>query len=155
MPAGADSVLDDVTVQGGLTVEPGARVIVRDAEIRGSIVATQPAYVLVDDATVRGSLPATDAPSLGSSGFNEVTIFSTEIRGDVVLTDNHSSLVQLSLAVVRGSVTFSGNTETVNNINANTIDVNLDCIGNTLAPTGDPNTVGGTAPGQCAGLVAP
>jgi hypothetical protein len=79
----------------------------------------------------------------------------TEVRGDLTLVGNRGLHLAISGTTVRGSVTVIDNiTTTSMSISNNLIDLNLSCTGNSPAPTNlnQPNTIGGTSSGQCAGL---
>ena len=159
VPTGARCYLSGVAVRGGVTVAPGAFFQANSGtEIRGAVTATEPAEFSISESVVHGAVTVADGTNMA---FLEV--WSSEVRGDLVLTGNDTFDRWISLQgnTVRGSIVLRDNTvpETGGGfeVQGNAIGVDLDCSGNSPAPTAThiPNTVGGVATNQCAGLVAP
>ena len=95
---------------------------------------------------MRGSVSVT-------GGTATVHVLEAEVRGNISFVSNHVSVSnEISATVVRGSVTFVGNTGPFNIVKGNTISAGLNCTDNVPAVTnsGIPNTVGGAKTGQCA-----
>lgn len=150
VPANGVCDLYDALIRGSVTAEPGAIVNVVGSEVRGSIVATNPATFVLIQTVVRGSVTATGSAS-------SATVSSSEVRGDVVLTDIVGASIGTTVifvdTVVRGNATVSRNAVSPGagiDISLNTIAGNLICEGNSPDPMGGSNSVGGVRTGQCA-----
>ena len=155
MPAGADCVLNGVTVRGGVTVLAGGNFWAFNSEIRGAVVANPGSLgvALKDHSVVRGPVTITQ---LAQRAF----VQTTEVRGNLTITDSGGSGVialRVSSSVIRGSVIIVRNGITdfpSPELHNNTIDVDLICEENTglgvvsLNPTG--NVVGGATIGDCS-----
>ncbi len=155
--AGTSCTLNGAVVRGGVTIEPGARFQANNGtEIRGAVTATAPSSFFIANTVVRGGVTVTGGTDMAS-----LTVRDSQVRGDLVLTGNVTTVgrgIEVLRNTVRGSVVLRNNmTGILISVEANAIEVNLDCSGNTPDPTdvGHPNTVGGVATGECVGLVAP
>lgn len=149
VPSNASCFLTEVVVRGGITVEAGGILGTRSSEIRGSVILSNHQEFALHATEVRGSVTATGGT------FATFVTPGTEIRGNLTFVGNSGSHVSVSGATVRGSVTINDNTTSVTmEVVNNRIDVDLSCANNSPAPTNlnQPNTVGGVASGQCAGL---
>lgn len=139
--------LEDATVTGPVTVQPGASLLVNGGRITGPVKATGPALFTLSDTTVIGAVTVS-----GATG--AVTIRNTRITGPVSVSGG-SGGVRIDTATVTGAVQVTGNAggESVV-IAANTITGPLSCSDNTPTPVNEdrPNTVRGPATGQCARL---
>jgi 5'-nucleotidase len=139
--------VEDATVTGPVTVQPGASLMVTGGRITGPVKASRPALVTLSGATVVGPVTVTDATGA-------VTIGNTRVTGPVSVSGGRGG-VRIDGTTVTGAVQVTGNTGTESVvIAANTITGPLSCSGNTPAPINDsrPNTVRGPASGQCARL---
>jgi predicted alpha-1,2-mannosidase len=114
--------LDGATVEGGVTVRAGASLYATGGSVNGSVNATAAAAIVLTGTLVGDALGVT-----GTTG--EVAVEAATVGGTANLVNNTSVLVSAS--------TLGG----------------LSCAGNTPAPVdnGLPNTVRGTAAGQCRG----
>jgi hypothetical protein len=129
----------DGTVNGGITVRPGASLVVADG------------------STINGGLKA--------DGAAVVHLFGAGVNGDAVVSETTGDLI-VAGSVFSGSLSVSGNRSADVTIPSgetrdygvalvgNTIGKNLACVGNEPGVTdfGAANTVLGAASGQCAGL---
>ncbi|MGI5211634.1 discoidin domain-containing protein [Plantactinospora sp. CA-290183] len=118
--------LDGATVTGPVTVLPGAALAATDATVTGALSALGARSVQVTGSRIDGPLSV-----VGGTG--RVALTGNRVGGPVSLLGNRTGGVPLVVSdnAVRGA---------------------LACAGNQPAPVrGDePNTVGGTAAGQCA-----
>jgi hypothetical protein len=116
------------SVQGPVTVKPGATLIATGTSFRGPILATGAAGVFLTNSTV-------DGPVLISGTTSAAVIADTTIRGLVGLSDNRTT---------GGALLVAGNTVTGL----------LQCGGNTPDPVNIEilNSVRGLKTGQCARL---
>jgi len=169
--------LDRATQYGPVRVWPGVRLRVTASVISGTVTATRARSVQICGSTIIGALragatagPVTAGAAGGSCrgdtvhGRLEITgsagrvqVTGLRQQGPVMLSGNAGG-VTLSGASVGGGVTVRGNQGRAPVvIAANAISRSLACAANQPAP-GDrhqPNTVSGTASGQCANLVPP
>ncbi|MFJ6197372.1 ExeM/NucH family extracellular endonuclease [Micromonospora sp. NPDC092111] len=139
--------LENATVAGPVTVNPGASLVVTGGSIAGPVSATRPVLVTLAGATVSGPVTVT-----GATG--EVKISQGKVSGPVSVTANTGG-VRLEQVAISGPVTLTGNTGSQPAVvAANTISGPLTCSGNNPAPVNEsrPNTVKGPATGQCARL---
>lgn len=160
VPPGLACYVYGAVIRGGVTVGSGAKFYAEDAEIRGSVSGVATEYVDITGSVVRGSFTVTD--TLGTPGGfgTAVGLKLSEVRGDVVVTDNTGpgvNILQITQNTVRGSVVFTGNRSTGSiGIADNAIGVDLVCADNSpvvglyLLPK---NTVGGAVSPDCAHLV--
>ncbi|NHC15854.1 M64 family metallopeptidase [Motilibacter deserti] len=120
--------LDDVTVNDGLTVRPGASVVVHDGTINGGLTATGAQTVQLFGTTVYG-------PSSVSGTTSNVTVANVTFNGRQTFTDNASGDYGVALV-------------------GNTFNGGLACTGNTAKVNdfGAPNSLSGSKSGQCAAL---
>ena len=120
--------LAGATVQGPVTVQPGATLIATGTSFSGPVTATGAAGVFVTASTVRGPLRL-------SGTTQAVLIAAATLNGELELT---------------GNTTESGAAMVV----GNTVHGPLRCSGNAPQPSNleIPNTVSGPKTGQCAAL---
>ncbi|WP_231934881.1 ExeM/NucH family extracellular endonuclease [Micromonospora viridifaciens] len=139
--------LENATVSGPVTVNPGASLVVTGGSISGPVSATRPVLFELSGATVSG--PVTVSGATGG-----LKISQGKVNGPVSVTAS-SGGVRIDSVTVGGPVTVNGNTgsEPVV-VAANTVGGPLACSGNTPAPVNEsrPNAVKGPATGQCARL---
>ena len=169
--------LDRATQLGPVRVRPRAGLQVSASVITGAVTATRARSVQICGSTIIGPLRAsaaagpvtvggTGASCRGDIGHGQLVISGSAGRvrvtglrqqGPVTLSGNAGGLT-LSGSSVGETVTVRGNRGRAPVvIAANAISGSLACAANRPAP-GDrhrPNTVSGTASGQCAGLVPP
>ncbi|MEV0720606.1 Ig-like domain-containing protein, partial [Asanoa sp. NPDC050611] len=139
--------VERATVNGSVTVGPGASLMVRGGTIAGPLSATGAGTVTLAATTVGGPVSVA-----GSTG--ELRITGGRLAGAVSITRGTGG-VRLDAVTIGGPVTLTGNTGTAPVVAAaNTIGGPLACSGNTPPPTdeGRANTVRGPASGQCAKL---
>ena len=129
----------DGTVSGGITVRPGASLVVSDgSRVNGGIRTDDAAVVHVFGTRVNG-----DSVISGTTG--DLIVAGSIVNGSLTVTDNHSSPVTIPSGETRNyGVGLVGNA----------IGEDLACTGNNPGVTdfGAPNTVNGSASGQCAAL---
>jgi hypothetical protein len=159
VPAGATCTINNGTVNvttGGVTVGTGATFFV--AAPVASLVLTS------------GSLDSTNANQIEVTAHIHGHVNVVGTTGSVILTDSfiggtvsvqNSSDVGMVVSRnhIGGSVLIENNQcfneGNCNTVAANTIGINLICMGNQPDPndlSGGPNTVGGNKSGQCSGL---
>jgi hypothetical protein len=145
--------LNQVTFTGPVTIEGGSVLSISGARFDSSLTVIGPASVGICGSSVAGAVTIRGAtrPVLigGTSG---AACGTDTIGGSVTLTQNTGG-VTLAGTTITGSVTITANTGgTV--IAGNTITGVLSCSTNTPLPGdgGQPNTVKGTATGQCSTL---
>jgi subtilisin family serine protease len=114
--------LDGARIKGSLKVESGATLVASNLYVKGSIQAKKSASVNISGSTVGGSVEVEEG---GSASLKE-----SQIDGDAKFIKNKYSLT----------------------ISNNTINGNLQCKENRLAPTGGGNLVQGNKEEQCSGL---
>ncbi|WBB69997.1 M64 family metallopeptidase [Micromonospora sp. WMMD812] len=127
---------------GGLVVSSGVTCL-RDATVSGAVVVRPGAALVAERSAVSGSLAATGATA--------VELLNTSVRGAVSVTGTTGHVTVVG-ARVAGAMVLSGNvTGTTAPIVAGTEVATLACSGNSPAPVdlGAPNTVRGSASGQC------
>ena len=137
--------LTGTAVRGNVTLFSGGSLIARDASIRGNLTAERADFIAIEGSVIDGSVALEELVG-DSSG-----IESTEIRGNVTLTNNGSSFEVLNNEI-GGNLKASGNTGGLS-ISGNSIDGNLECSGNSPAPSGLGNGVGKRSQGQCQNLL--
>jgi hypothetical protein len=129
----------DGTVNGGVRVRPGASLVVFDgSRINGGLRADQAAVVHVFGASVNGDsviAGTTEDLILAGSVFSESLTVSGNRSAEVTIPSGETRNYGVGLV-------------------GNTVAEDLACTGNDPGVTdfGAPNTVGGAASGQCAGL---
>jgi hypothetical protein len=136
------------TVNGPVTVRPGASLVATGSTVSGPISATGARQIALDGTTVGGPVSVT-----GTTGAVSIDNGST-INGPLSITGTAGG-VTLAGSRVSGPVNLTTNEGTAQVVvSANTIGGPLPCTRNSPAPTnlGMPNTVGGPTVGQCAGL---
>ncbi|WP_245828179.1 ExeM/NucH family extracellular endonuclease [Micromonospora avicenniae] len=139
--------LEDATITGPITVNPGASLVVTGGTVNGPIAATRPVLFELSGATVAG--PVTVSGATGGLKIGE-----GKVNGPLSLTGNTGG-VRVDSVVVGGPVTVTGNTGSQPVVvAANTVGGPLSCSGNNPVPVNEsrPNTVKGPATGQCARL---
>jgi hypothetical protein len=129
----------DGTVNGGVRVRPGASLVVFDgSRINGGLRADQAAVVHVFGAGVNGD-------SVVSGTTVDLIVAGSVFSESLTVSGNRSADVTIPSGETRNyGVGLVGNT----------VGEDLACTGNEPGVTdfGAPNTVGGAASGQCAGL---
>jgi hypothetical protein len=166
--------LDRATQFGPVRVWPRAGLQVSASVITGAVTATRARSVQICGSTIIGPLRASAAAgpvTVGGTGAScrgdighgllvisgPVRVTGLRQQGPVTLSGNAGGLT-LSGGSVGGTVTVRGNRGGAPVVvSANALSGSLACAANRPAP-GDrhrPNTVSGTASGQCAGLVPP
>ncbi|MFD0784093.1 ExeM/NucH family extracellular endonuclease, partial [Micromonospora azadirachtae] len=139
--------LENATIAGPVTVNPGASLVVTGGTVNGPIAATRPVLFELSGATVAG--PVTVSGATGG-----LKIGDGKVNGPLSLTGNTGG-VRLDSVAVGGPVTVTGNTGSQPVVvAANTVGGPLSCSGNNPAPVNEsrPNPVKGPATGQCARL---
>ncbi|MET8312328.1 ExeM/NucH family extracellular endonuclease [Micromonospora sp. NPDC005173] len=139
--------LENATIGGPVTVNPGASLVVTGGTISGPVYATRPVLFDLASATVSGPVTVT-----GATG--QLNITKGKVNGPVSVTANTGG-VRIDTVTVSGPITVNSNTGSQPVvISANTISGPLACSGNTPAPANEsrPNSVKGPASGQCARL---
>ena len=122
VPDGASCTLDQTRAEGNVIVGTGATLVATGIDVDGNIQAEGAADVRVANATVGGNIQIEQGGA--------ATVTGTTIDGDLQVVQQ------------------SGPVE----LRDNTIGGNLQCDGNTVAPTGGGNQVEGDAEDQCADL---
>jgi hypothetical protein len=126
-------------MNGGVTVRPGASLVVMDgATVNGGLRATGAAVVHVFGATVNG-----DSSISGTTG--DTILAGSVFHGSLTLSGNRSADFTIP----------SGDTRNYGvGLVGNVVSEDLACEGNDPGVTdyGAPNTIGGAATGDCAGL---
>lgn len=178
VPAGAFCLLLGVTVNGHVSVEPGAIGFhAHTSNIRDFVMAQNPVLdIRVLDTTVGGFVKVSGT-ILGTFG----QICRSTIGGNVELADNDGAMIvgsggldvcftglagantiEGNVKLFRNTGSFSVNNNTIRNnvlvfhntgvteVLVNNIGRNLHCEGNTPAPVSAGNMVGGNTLGQCA-----
>ncbi|MEU3452321.1 ExeM/NucH family extracellular endonuclease [Micromonospora sp. NPDC006766] len=139
--------LENATVSGPVTVNPGASLVVTGGTISGPVSATRPVLFEFAGTTVSGPVTVT-----GATGGLSIT--KGKVSGPVSIT-NSTGGVRIDAVTISGPVTVTGNTGSQPVVvAANTVSGPLACSGNTPAPVNEsrPNSVKGPASGQCAKL---
>ncbi|WP_246835554.1 ExeM/NucH family extracellular endonuclease [Micromonospora sp. MH33] len=139
--------LENATISGAITVNPGASLIATGGTISGPVNATRPVLFDLVGTTVSGPVTVT-----GTTG--QLTISKGKVSGPVSITNNTGG-VRIDTVTVSGPVTVDGNTGNQPVVVAgNTVSGPLACTGNNPAPVNEsrPNSVKGVASGQCARL---
>ncbi|SBT54256.1 ExeM/NucH family extracellular endonuclease [Micromonospora narathiwatensis] len=139
--------LENATIGGSVTVNPGASLVVTGGTIGGPVYATRPVLFELSGATVSG--PVTVSGATGG-----LTITKGKVNGPVSVTANTGG-VRIDTVTVGGPITVNGNTGSQPVVVAgNVIGGPLACSGNTPAPVNEsrPNSVKGPSSGQCAKL---
>ncbi|WP_255610069.1 ExeM/NucH family extracellular endonuclease [Micromonospora sp. PLK6-60] len=139
--------LENATIGGSVTVNPGASLVVTGGTIGGPLYATRPVLLDLAGATVSG--PVTVSGATGA-----LKIVKGKVGGPLSVTASTGG-VSVDTVTISGPVTLTGNTGSQPVVvAANTIGGPLACSGNTPAPANDgrPNKVSGPASGQCARL---
>jgi hypothetical protein len=149
-PVIADGVtcLIGATVTGPVTVRPDASLVATDSTINGPVSASAARQILLDNVTITGSLALTN--TTGAVSIDD----GSNVNGPVSITGTGGG-VTLGGAHVNGPVNLTANRGPVAVVLAqNVITGPVPCNRNDPAPVNIaiPNTIGGPAIGQCAGL---
>lgn len=149
VPGGASCTLSDVTVTGNVQVLQNASLTVdatqQPATIGGNLQATNCAFVLLEGGvTVNGNVQIVQCAQ--KSGFVGPGV---KIGGNFQCVNNAGGC-EADLGRVKGSVQIQGSG--ASDISLVSIGENLQCVGNTPAPTHayGPDFVSGNLQGQCA-----
>ena len=140
-----------VIVLANVTVGAGGSLTAPGATINGSVTAKNAASVSVGANTTIG----VNVQLVGTPGL--IDIFNSTIGGSIQIVGSASTeSITVDTNIVTGSVTLANNDSGGNEVDNNTIGINLACSGNMPAPKdgspAKPNTVSGNKTGQCAGL---
>lgn len=138
--------LQNTEVRGNVTLFPGGSLTGRDLRIRGNLEGNRADFVDLEGSRVDGNV------NLQEFVGDLTVLASTELRGNVLLTNNRSRLEILNNEI-DGDVQARSNTGGVL-ISGNAIDDDLHCSGNTPPPVGVGNDVDGDSEGQCESLQA-
>jgi hypothetical protein len=171
VPDGATCITFEgpVTIRGGVDVGAGATFVLGTEEnpahtgtISGGVHSLNAASVQIHFSTINGSvdLEGGSGPFGGPFDITWNTIEDSVINGAVNISDYDGFWQGFFRNTVNGSVNFNNNTVVDpdgNELQTNTIHGNLNCSGNSPAPQqgdsgGSPNTVTGSATGQCVGV---
>ncbi len=136
--------LTGTEVRGSVTLFSGGSLIARNVRIKGDLVGHRADFVDMERSRVDGSLRLEEL-------VGDVSRFElTDIRGDLLLASNRSSLEILNNEI-EGDLQATGNTGGVL-VAGNSINDDLKCSGNTPVPVGIGNRVDGKSEGQCKNL---
>ncbi len=159
VPAGQTVCFNGANVNGPLTVQPGGGATLTNTRVAGAVDAESPTSF-----TMCGSTASTDVTVRNSSGFvllgdpGDDGCAANVIGRSLNLSGNHGD-AELVGNRVGGSVAVDSTTghgpfadDSAAELESNVVQGNLECSGNSPAPTDDhhPNTVGGARLGQCA-----
>ena len=133
--------LSGADVRGDVLIFAGGSLVARDTRIRGNLDASRADFVQLDGVRVDRNVSLQEL--VGDSS----RIDSSDLRGNVMLTDNRSRFEILDNDFSHDLGAF-GNTGGLQ-IAGNAINGDLNCLGNTPAPTLLGNRIEGTAQGQC------
>lgn len=136
--------LTGTEVRGNVILFAGGSLIARNVRIRGSLEGSRANFVDMRSSRVDGSLKLEEMVGDVS------TIELTNLRDDVLLARNRSRLEILNNTIEEGFVATANTGGLL--IAGNSIGEDLECAGNTPAPVGIGNLVGGNAEGQCERL---
>jgi subtilisin-like proprotein convertase family protein len=154
--------LSGATVNGNVTVQPGASVVITNSVIHGNLTANNPGTVRVCGSTVDVNTMITGATGFVQIGGAGCT--GNTLKGNLTLSGNKAGL-RVADNTVGGNVSITNNKASGNdpavggpagNIVANnTIGNAFTCSGNIppVSNGGSPNTVTGARGGECAGTV--
>jgi len=143
--------LYDATINGPMTVRPGAGLYLSGSEVRGPLAASGASNVVLCGTTVSGPVSVSGGSRVWLGNRNGDCAPAT-IKGPVSITGS-TGQVTIDGATVNGPVALLNNTAgTI--VAANHIGGPLSCAGNSPPPSnaGQPNTVSGPKSGQCAKL---
>jgi hypothetical protein len=156
VPPGSVTCVNGATVAGAVTVRPGGSVVLNGARANGGVVSNGSTGVRICGSQIRN--PAGPAVSVNGTvgpvvvGDGTPGCARNDIIGLVTLHGNHA--VELDTNRVSGSVSVANTSGSpvAPVVAANQIAGDLTCTDNVPPPTdgGRPNTVLGTASGQCA-----
>jgi hypothetical protein len=142
-----------VIVLANVTVGTGGKLTANGATINGSVAAKNAASISIGPMTTVGI----NVQLVETTGL--IDIFQSSIGGSIQIvgsTISTTSSITVDSNIVTGSVTLVNNVTHGNEVDNNTIGINLSCVANTPAPNdgspAKPNTVAGIKSGQCAGL---
>jgi hypothetical protein len=177
VPAGAVCIISDgqVTIRGGLYVEPGATFIFGDetkptvnATINGGVHSKNAGSVQIHFSRINGgvNLQGGAGPDGGPFDFGDGfrptwnTLEDNRINGSVTIEGYNGFWQGFFRNNVNGTVNFNNNTVVDpdgNEVQTNEIHGSLNCVGNTPAPQqgdseGNPNHVTGAKTGQCTDI---
>jgi hypothetical protein len=161
VPDGSVTCVENATVNGSITVQPGGSLVLTNSRVTGGVSAQGSTGVricgtqITNESTARGNgVVVTDTVGPVIVGDGTPSCPRNDIEGLVYLEGNHS--VEVDTNRVNGSIILTGNTgsSVAPVVAANQVTGNLDCTGNVPLPTnqGRPNTVLGARTGQCAAL---
>ncbi|MEP7055214.1 MAG: Ig-like domain-containing protein [Actinomycetota bacterium] len=153
--------LQGATVNGGITVMPGAALSMRSTTVNGTLTSSGAKALTSCGSTTQGATSIQRSGGfvlLGDAGDDGYACAGNTFWGTVTLNANAGQLevggndVAGGLAVIGTSGAGPDRENTTSEIEANRIRGNLDCSGNTPAPTNDgqANTVTGQRTGQCS-----
>ena len=170
VPEGATCLSDGpVTINGGLSIQPGATFVLGSEEnpgdtgtITGGVKATNPASVQIHFTTINGGIAVRggSGPFGGPFDITWNAIEDNRINGGVTVEGYDGFWFGFIRNHVNGTVNLNHNVledPDGNEYVTNTIHGSLNCAGNSPAPQvgdseGSPNQVSGRKTGQCAGL---
>jgi hypothetical protein len=172
VPDGATCITFEgpVTIQGGLDVGAGATFVLGSEEnpahtgtISGGVQSLNAASVQIHFSTINGSVDLKGGSGPFGPPFDVTwnTIEDSVINGSVNISGYNGFWQGFFRNTVNGSVNFNNNIVVDtdgNEVQTNTIQGSLNCSGNSPAPQqgdsgGSPNTVTGSATGQCTAVV--
>lgn len=157
--------VNDATVNGGITVRPGAALSLNRSTVNGGLTSSSAKAVTVCASSVLGSSfvgATTGFVLIGDNGDDGFTCDHNDLRGTLSLAAN-AGQIELGGNLIKGGASVSGTSgagPTVENlttkIEGNDITGQLSCTNNTPAPVddGSPNSVTGGGSGQCSGLTS-
>lgn len=155
------------TVTGSITIPKGAVVSIVDSTITGSISANGADTVAICGSTIHGAVSISNSTGFvlvgDDTGISSPACAGNTISGPVSLSRNSGGF-EVGHNTITGSVSLSNNTgaglvpgSPGPEVQENTIHGSLSCTGNNPPPSdgsgGRPNTVSGSASGQCSGLI--
>jgi hypothetical protein len=170
VPEGATCLSDGpVTINGGLSIQPGATFVLGSEEnpgdtgtITGGVKATNPASVQIHFTTINGGIAVRggSGPFGGPFDITWNAIEDNRINGRVTVEGYDGFWFGFIRNHVNGTVNLNHNVledPDGNEYVTNVIHGSLNCAGNSPAPQigdseGSPNQVSGRKTGQCAGL---
>jgi hypothetical protein len=140
-------------LQGAVTVRPGGALALIGATLHGSLTSTGATGVLICSSTVAGSVSITGTTGPVTLGGPAGSPCGPDTFHGPVLVSAGSGQVAAVDNMITGPLTVTGNSGPVQ-ISGSQINGPLSCTGNVIAPVdaGMPNTVSGTASGQCSRL---
>lgn len=148
-------LLDGTMVTGNIEVEEGGILATTGALIAGNVQADKAPVIDLGLSLIAGNVELKEAGGEDFFGLLPIiTVLGCDVAGNVKVEGSDVNIIAIA------ENTISGNCELTDNlamgsitIETNVIVGNLKCEGNSPAPTGGDNVVGGNVEGQCAGLV--